>query len=113
MAKVAGRVDGFAVLARTVPTEELEVISRRQPVVMLAGPRESDHLDHLDHIEVANADGQRELTRHLIEDHGLRRLAYVGSAEESAGRRGALPGYVEACRAAGIEVAPSRTCGSG
>ncbi|MFI6881180.1 LacI family DNA-binding transcriptional regulator [Streptomyces sp. NPDC050400] len=106
VAKVAGRVDGFAVLARTVPTEELEVISRRQPVVMLAGPRETDHLDHLDHIEVANADGQRELTRHLIEDHGLRRLAYVGSAEESPDVEARFRGYVEACRAAGVEVGP-------
>ncbi|MGY0018433.1 LacI family DNA-binding transcriptional regulator [Streptomyces sp. cg35] len=104
VAKVAGRVDGFAVLARTVPTEELEVISRRQPVVMLAGPREQDHLDHLDHIEVANADGQRELTRHLIEDHGLRRLAYVGSAEESPDVEARFRGYVEACRAAGLAV---------
>nr|WP_308801095.1 LacI family DNA-binding transcriptional regulator [Streptomyces polyasparticus] len=104
VAKVAGRVDGFAVLARTVPTEELEVISRRQPVVMLAGPRESNDLDHLDHIEVANADGQRELTRHLIEDHGLRRLAYVGFAEESPDVEARFRGYVEACRAAGIEV---------
>ena len=104
VAKVAGHVDGFAVLARTVPTEDLEVISQRQPVVMLAGPRESDDLDHLDHIEVANADGQRELTRHLIEDHGLRRLAYVGAAEESPDVEARFRGYVEACRAAGVFV---------
>ncbi|MFI6938827.1 LacI family DNA-binding transcriptional regulator [Streptomyces sp. NPDC050418] len=103
VAKVAGRVDGFAVLARTVPTEELEVLSRRRPVVMLAGPRENQ-LDHLDHIEVANADGQRELTRHLIEDHGLRRLAYVGSAEESPDVEARFRGYVEACRTAGLTV---------
>lgn len=104
VARVAGRVDGFAVLARTVPTEDLEVISRRQPVVMLAGPREHVQLDHLDHIEVANADGQRELTRHLIEDHGLRHLAYVGSAEESPDVAARFRGYREACRAAGVAV---------
>ncbi|MEU6846502.1 LacI family DNA-binding transcriptional regulator [Streptomyces sp. NPDC046716] len=103
LAKVAGRVDGFAVLARTVPTEDLDVISRRQPVVMLAGPRESDDLDHLDHIETANADGQRELTRHLIEDHGLRRLAYIG-AEESPDVAARFRGHAEACRAAGVPV---------
>ncbi|MFJ4466949.1 LacI family DNA-binding transcriptional regulator [Streptomyces sp. NPDC089424] len=103
VAKVAGRVDGFAVLSRTVPTEELEVISRRRPVVMLAGPREGgDQLDHLDHIEVANFDGQRELTRHLIEDHGLRRLAYVGSAEESPDVEARFKGFLAACRAAGV-----------
>ncbi|MGW7716387.1 LacI family DNA-binding transcriptional regulator, partial [Streptomyces chartreusis] len=96
VAKVAGRVDGFAVLARTVPTEELEVISRRQPVVMLAGPRADPSLDHLDHVEVANEDGQYELTRHLLNDHGLRRLAYIGVDESSpdvGGRhRGVPPG---------------------
>ncbi|MBY8339621.1 LacI family transcriptional regulator [Streptomyces spinosirectus] len=105
VAKVAGRVDGFAVLARTVPTQELEVISRRQPVVMLAGPREgTDHLDHLDHIEVANFDGQHELTRHLIEDHGLRRPAYIGSAEESPDVEARFRGYLAACRSGGVQV---------
>ncbi|MBV2355447.1 LacI family transcriptional regulator [Streptomyces sp. J2-1] len=105
VAKVAGRVDGFAVMARTVPTGELEVISRRRPVVMLAGPREgTDHLDHLDHIEVANEDGQRELTRHLLEDHGVRRPAYIGTAEESPDVRARFAGFRRACRDAGVEV---------
>lgn len=99
VSKVAGRVDGFAVLARTVPTEDLEVISRRLPIVMLAGPRE---IDHLDHVEVANTDGQRELTRHLIEDHGLRRFAFVGSEENSPDVDARFAGYREACRAAGV-----------
>jgi len=104
VAKVAGRVDGFAVLARTVPTQELEVISRRQPVVMLAGPRENDQLDHLDHVEVANFDGQHELTRHLMEDHGLRRLAYVGSVEESPDVEARFRGHLAACRARGVDA---------
>ncbi|MFI9598579.1 LacI family DNA-binding transcriptional regulator [Streptomyces sp. NPDC052043] len=110
VAKVAGRVDGFAVMARTVSTEELDAISRRRPVVMLAGPREgSDPLDHLDHIEVANEDGQRELTRHLIEDHGLRRLAYVGTAEESPDVAARFRGFRRACREAGVEAADEPT----
>ncbi|MFF9506476.1 LacI family DNA-binding transcriptional regulator [Streptomyces sp. NPDC014724] len=101
VAKVAGRVDGFAVLARTVPTEDLEVISRRLPVVMLAGPRE---IDHLDHIVVANADGERELARHLIEDHGLRRLAFVGGEADSPDAEARFLGFQEACRDAGLPV---------
>ncbi|MEV7659022.1 LacI family DNA-binding transcriptional regulator [Streptomyces anulatus] len=104
VAKVAGRVDGFAVLARTVPTEDLEVISRRLPVVMLAGPRE---IDHLDHIVVANAEGERELTRHLIEDHGLRRLAFIGGEENSPDAQARFRGFQEGCRDAGLPV-PSR-----
>lgn len=101
VAKVAGRVDGFAVLAQTVPTEDLEVISRRLPVVLLAGPRE---IDHLDHIVVANADGERELTRHLIEDHGLRRLAFVGGDTDSPDAEARFRGFQEACRDAGLPV---------
>lgn len=101
VAKVAGRVDGFAVLAGTVPTEDLDVISRRLPVVMLAGPR---GMDRLDHIEVDNADGQRELTRHLIEDHGLRRLAFIGTVEGAPDAEARFRGYTEACRAAGLPV---------
>ncbi|MER5896230.1 LacI family DNA-binding transcriptional regulator [Streptomyces sp. NPDC001876] len=101
VAKVAGRVDGFAVLAQTVPTEDLEVISRRLPVVMLAGPRE---IDHLDHIVVANADGERELARHLVEDHGLRRLAFVGGDPASPDAEARFRGFREACRDAGLPV---------
>ncbi|MFI5769131.1 LacI family DNA-binding transcriptional regulator [Streptomyces sp. NPDC051658] len=101
VAKVAGRVDGFAVLAQTVPTEDLEVISRRLPVVMLAGPRE---IDHLDHIVVANADGERELARHLIEDHGLRRLAFVGGEVKSPDAEARFLGFRQACRDAGLPV---------
>ncbi|MEU9620104.1 MULTISPECIES: LacI family DNA-binding transcriptional regulator [unclassified Streptomyces] len=101
VAKVAGRVDGFAVLAQTVPTEDLDVISRRLPVVMLAGPRE---IDHLDHIVVANADGERELARHLIEDHGLRRLAFVGGEVDSPDAEARFLGFQQACRDAGLPV---------
>ncbi|MCX5106139.1 LacI family transcriptional regulator [Streptomyces sp. NBC_00264] len=101
VAKVAGRVDGFAVLAQTVPTEDLEVISRRLPVVMIAGPRE---IDHLDHIVVANADGERELARHLIEDHGLRRLSFVGGEVESPDAEARFLGFRQACRDAGLPV---------
>ncbi len=102
VAQVAGRVDGFAVLARTVSTAELEIVSRRLPVVMIAGPRE---IDHLDHVEVANFDGECELTRHLIEDHGLTRLAFVGGGEDSPDAEARFLGFQHACRAAGLPVA--------
>lgn len=101
VAKVAGRVDGIAVLARTVSTRELELVARRLPVVVLAGPRE---IDTLDHVEAANFDGEIELTRHLIEDHGLRRLAFVGGGEDSPDAEARFAGFQEACRAAGLPV---------
>jgi LacI family transcriptional regulator len=101
VASVAGRVDGFAVLARTVATEDLELVSRRLPVVMIAGPREIDHLDHL---EVANLDGEFELTTHLIADHGLREFAFVGGGEDSPDARARFAGFRKALRAAGLPV---------
>jgi LacI family transcriptional regulator len=103
VASVAGRVDGFAVLARTVATEDLELMSRRLPVVMIAGPREIDHLDHL---EVANRDGEFALTTHLIADHGLRRLAFVGGGEDSPDAQARFAGFQEALRAATLPVPP-------
>ncbi len=101
VAKVAGRVDGFAVLARTVPTEDLEIIARRLPIVMIAGPREIDHLDHL---EVANDDGAFEMTTHLIADHGLTRLAYVGGTADSPDAAARFHGHQRALAAAGLPV---------
>lgn len=102
VAEVAGRVDGFAVLARTVPTEELEIIGRRLPVVMLAGPREDAALDHLDHVEVANFDGELALTRHLLHDHGMRRLAFVGSLPDSPDGEARFRGFQAAHLEAGL-----------
>jgi LacI family transcriptional regulator len=101
VAKVAGRVDGFAVLARTVPTEDLEIISKRLPIVMIAGPREIDHLDHL---QVANDDGEYALTRHLIDDHGLTRLAFISGGEDSPDAAARFAGFRRALGDAGLPV---------
>lgn len=101
VASVLGRADGFAVLARTIATEDLELMARRLPVVLIAGPRE---IDRLDHIEVANADGERELVTHLIVDHGLRRLAFVGGAAGSPEADARFLGYQQALDEAGLPV---------
>jgi LacI family transcriptional regulator len=101
VAKVAGRVDGFAVLSRTVPTEDLEIISRRLPIVMIAGPREIDHLDHL---QVANDKGEYELTRHLITDHGLTRLAFIGGGNDSPDATARFRGFRRALKEASLPV---------
>jgi len=102
VAAMAGRVDGFAVLARTIATEDLELMARRLPVVMIAGPRE---IDHLDHVEVANTDGERELVTHLIVDHGVRRFAFVGGPADSPDANARFLGYRQALTGAGLPVA--------
>ncbi len=101
VASVAGRVDGFAVLARTIATEDLELMARRLPVVMVAGPRE---IDHLDHVEVANQDGERELTAHLVVDHGLRHLAFISGPADSPDAAARFRGFQEALDKAHLPV---------
>ncbi|WP_329367615.1 LacI family transcriptional regulator [Streptomyces sp. NBC_00669] len=103
VATLAGHVDGFAVMSRTVDAKELETVSRRMPVVMLAGPPE---LDHLDNVQVDNRGGQKELTRHLIEEHGLTELAFVGGPSDSPDAEARFLGYQDACREAGLPVPP-------
>ena len=44
---IAGRVDGLAVLARTVSDELLAHVARRIPVVVLAGSERVDEFDHV------------------------------------------------------------------
>ncbi|MFK0168788.1 LacI family DNA-binding transcriptional regulator [Streptomyces sp. NPDC090306] len=101
LGRMAGQVDGFAMMARTAEAADLEVYAKRLPVVVLAGPPENERLDH---IEVANFDGQRELTRHLVEAHGLTRLAFVGGPADSPDAEARFHGYRAACRDAGLPV---------
>lgn len=100
LADIAGRVDGLAVLASTVPHEELAHIRRRIPVVMLAGARN----DAFDHVGVANFDGQLELTRHLITDHRLHSLVFVGGPPDSPDGEARFRGFQAAHLEAGLPL---------
>ncbi len=91
---VAGRVDGLAVLAQTVPDDLLEHVARRIPVVVLADDRRSHGFDS---VSVDNAAGMRTLASHVIGRLGIRSLAYLAGPidspddmERSAGFRQAL-----------------------
>ncbi len=77
---LAGKTDGMVVLARTVSPPVLERLARRVPVVLCAGPREPERLDH---VGVANSEGTAAVTRHLIEVHGHRELAFLGGPADS------------------------------
>ena len=75
---MSARVDGIAVHGGTVKPETLQRLAAEVPVVVLAG-------QPLDGIPAVRADNSRmaELTRHLLVDHGYRRLAFVGNPEGS------------------------------
>lgn len=99
---LAGRVDGLAVLSATVPDDVLSHIARRIPVVVMAGPRIEG--DAHDHISVDNAAGMRALTAHLIADHGLRDLLFIGGPADAPDDAERFLGYCAALAEAGLPV---------
>lgn len=97
---IAGRVDGLAVFPVTVPDDVLRLISRRIPVVELAEPSREHELNH---VAVDNVGATRALTEHLITDHGLRELLFVG-APVTSDNEARFKGFRMALRAAGLRV---------
>lgn len=97
---IAGRVDGLAVFAQTVPQTVLELIARRIPVVEVSEPAGEDGLSH---VSVDNRRGMRALTEHLIREHGIQDLVFVGETE-SHDVLERFKGFGSALRAAGLRV---------
>ncbi len=97
---IAGRVDGLAVFPYTVPDEVLERVARRIPVVVLSRRPQGDSLNH---VTVDNRGGMRALTEHLIAEHGLRDLQFVGETD-SFDTEERLAGFRAALRAAGLRM---------
>ena len=99
---IAGRVDAMAVLAQSVPADVLEHVSRRIPVVLMAGPSRGDDFDH---VGVSNTEGMRSLTAHLIEQLGVTDLVYVAGPVDSPDDAERYLGFVQALEARGIDPA--------
>ena len=96
---IAGRVDGLALLAGSVSDDVLEHISRRIPIVLIAGAR---HDDDYDHVTVANTEGMHALTRHVIDDLGVRDTVYVSGPPNTPDERERYEGYRRALAESGI-----------
>jgi len=77
---IAGRVDGLAVLARTVPDELLAHVARRIPVVVLAG---SERVDEFDHVSSSNRAGMKALAAHVFREHSPVVTFYVSGPDDS------------------------------
>jgi LacI family transcriptional regulator len=103
---MAGRVDGLLIVARSVPEELLGQLSGSIPIVLIAGPR---HGDSFDHVGVANAEGMRALTTHLVSDLGVRDPVYVFGPEGSPDDAERYAGFVAALADAGVDASSLRT----
>lgn len=100
---IAGRVDGMAVLAQSVPTDLLEHVSRRIPVVLIAGPRRGDDYDH---VSVSNTEGMRALALHLI-NKGVRDFLYLAGPPDSPDDAERHAGFVQALTERGLDPVDS------
>ncbi|WP_413602977.1 LacI family DNA-binding transcriptional regulator [Curtobacterium sp. Curtsp57] len=103
---VAGRVDGLAVLAQTVPDDLLEHVARRIPVVMLADDRRSHGFDS---VSVDNAAGMRTLASHVIGRLGIRSIAYVAGPIDSPDDMERAAGFAAALADHGVDASSVRT----
>ena len=101
VADIAGRVDGLALLAGSVPDDVLEHISRRIPIVLIAGARRDDDFDH---VTVANAEGMYALSRHVIDDLGVRDPVYVSGPRSTPDDLERYEGYHRALAESGIHA---------
>lgn len=99
---IAGRVDGMAVLARSVPDELLDHVSRRIPVVLIAGPRRGDDYDH---VSVSNTEGMQALTEHLLKNRKIAEPVYLGGPSDSPDDAERYLGFQRALADSGIEAA--------
>lgn len=94
---IAGRVDGLAVFAGALDDATLVHISRRIPVVVIAGTR---GLESLDHVSASNYAGMRALVRHVLAGEQSRRadgseptIAYIDGRLDSPDAQDRLAGF--------------------
>jgi LacI family transcriptional regulator len=106
---IAGKVDGLVVMARSLPDDDIAAISRCVPVVMLANTPSSGGLDF---VGADNRGGARQITTHLITQHGHTSLAFLGGPPESPDSQDRFAGFRDALRAAGLTV-PRRPAATG
>jgi len=100
---LAGRVDGMAILGRTVDDAVVaRIADSGLPLVLLARPPVST----VDTITTDNDGSGQELMRHLL-DHGYRRFAYVGSPDESPDVAGRYAAFRHCLEVVGIEPPPA------
>jgi LacI family transcriptional regulator len=76
---LARKSDGLILHDQVLEPDQLERLSRQVPIVTLAGVQTPTTTN----VGGDNVTGMREIARHLVLDHGLRTLAYLGGHANS------------------------------
>jgi LacI family transcriptional regulator len=96
--ELAGRVDGMAILGRTVGDEVVERIAASGlPLVLIA----REPVGHVDTVRTRNAETAADLAAHLAA-HGLRKVVFLGDPGGSPDVAGRFAGLTAGLRAAGL-----------
>ena len=90
---LAGRVDGLAVLSRTVSDELLAHVARHIPVVVLAGAAPEDGFDH---VSANNTPGMRAMASYVFETHRPQRVVYLAGPVDSPDDAERFKGFQQA-----------------
>jgi LacI family transcriptional regulator len=107
---IAGKTDGLVAMARSLPEEDIAVLSRSVPVVVLA-----DHNAGAgpDFVGVDNRSGSRAITSHLIQVHGHTDLAFLAGPPDSPDSVERFAGFCEALRQADLPAPDEPTATGG
>lgn len=108
VADTAGRVDALAVFPSEIALQALSPVSQTIPVVLFSVARREGE-DAYHRVLVDNAGGMRALVSHLVEEHGITDLGFVGPAaaadfaERFSAMRGALQAHAVPARSRPVD----------
>jgi len=77
---LTGTVDGLILLDRVLKDDDVAYLSRRIPVVLLAGKGDSPSAVT---VRVDNEQAMRSLAEHLVNVHGVKNVGFVSGSNES------------------------------
>jgi len=96
---IAGKSDGLILHDQVLEPDGIARLAQRVPVVTLAGTLTSASVN----IRCDNSAGMRELTTHLLVDHGYPTIAYLSGHGDSPDNVARATAFLAGAAAAGIE----------
>lgn len=94
---IASKSDGVVVLATSVPDEVITELSKITSVVLVAATQKSQDAP-VPIVSTDNYSGMRLLTKHIIEKHGVSRLAYIAGPDDSPDNHARYVGFCQALK---------------
>ena len=99
---LTGTVDGLIVLDRVLSDEDVAIIARRTPVVLLAGRGDSDVAIT---VRVDNEQAMASLAEHLVSEHAVTRVGFVTGSLESPDAVARATGFRRSIEGLGARIA--------